>query len=204
MRTENNQLEETGDKLWLHTHLLLQQSWVWACSLERNWLDTKNLVYQRRAGPHLKKHKATDSHLSSAFQKKKINWLYRILATPSTQLNDLPPVHLDSNNSEFWDLFAWFLWCLKQPEEGSWGYLPTLISSVLQTVYSELLKSQKNKGVNPEQDRTIALTKPLQSISHGLIFHHVNKTPPQAEVREDKKDRLQDVIDVVQLLLRQN
>lgn len=84
-RTESNQLEETGDKLyklWLHTHLLLQQSWVWACSLERNWLDAKNLVYQRRAGPHLKKHKATDSHLSSAFQKKKNKLALQNLSHP--------------------------------------------------------------------------------------------------------------------------
>lgn len=49
----------------------------------------------------------------------------------------------------------------------------------------------------------ISLTKPLQSISHGLVFHHVNKSTPQAEVGKDEEDGLQDVIDVVQLLLRQ-
>lgn len=49
---------------------------------------------------------------------------------------------------------------------------------------------------------TISLTKSLQSISHSLVFHHVNKSPAQAEVGEDEEDRLQDVIDVLQLLLR--
>lgn len=51
---------------------------------------------------------------------------------------------------------------------------------------------------------TISLTKSLQSISHSLVFHHVNESPAQAEVREDEEDRLQDVIDVLQLLLRKN
>lgn len=49
---------------------------------------------------------------------------------------------------------------------------------------------------------TISLTKSLQSISHSLVFHHVNESPAQAEVGEDEEDRLQDVIDVLQLLLR--
>lgn len=53
-------------------------------------------------------------------------------------------------------------------------------------------------------DNKISLTKPFQSISHSLVFHHVNESPTQAEVGEDEEDRLQDVIDVVQLLLIKN
>lgn len=49
---------------------------------------------------------------------------------------------------------------------------------------------------------TISLTKSLQSISHSLVFHHVNESPAQAEVGEDEEYRLQNVIDVLQLLLR--
>lgn len=48
-----------------------------------------------------------------------------------------------------------------------------------------------------------SLTKPFQSVGHGLIFHHVDQSPPQAEVGEDEEDRLQDFIDVVQLLKEQ-
>lgn len=91
-----------------------------------------------------------------------------------------------------------------------------MLSPALQTVHFQFLKTQKSKGCSFAADSsvpspvhatvppyTISLTKPLQSISHGLVFHHVDKSPPQAEVGEDEEDGLQDVIDVVQLLLRQ-
>lgn len=53
-----------------------------------------------------------------------------------------------------------------------------------------------NKGLR----LLLALTEPFQGISHGLVFHHVNEPPSQAEVREDQEHRLQDIIDVIQLL----
>lgn len=44
------------------------------------------------------------------------------------------------------------------------------------------------------------LTKSLQSISHGLVLHHVYQPTSQAEVREDQEDIFQNVIDATDLL----
>ena len=46
----------------------------------------------------------------------------------------------------------------------------------------------------------LSLTKPFQGISHCLVFHHVNEPPSQAKMWKDQEDRLQDIIDVIQLL----
>jgi hypothetical protein len=47
---------------------------------------------------------------------------------------------------------------------------------------------------------TTSLTKPFQCISHCLVLHHVNEPASQAKMWEDQEHRLQDVIDVIQLL----
>lgn len=47
---------------------------------------------------------------------------------------------------------------------------------------------------------TASLTKPLQGVSHCLVFHHINEPSSQAKMWEDQEHRLQDVIDVIQLL----
>lgn len=44
------------------------------------------------------------------------------------------------------------------------------------------------------------ITKSLQSVSHGLILHHVNQPSAQTEVREDEEDVLQDVVDAADFL----
>lgn len=95
--------------------------------------------------------------------------------------------------------------------------IPTIQLTLCVLVYFQFLKSQRSKGCSSRQTQafllqfrtpllwyTISLTKPLQSISHGLVFHHVNEPPSQAEMGENEENRLQDVIDIVQLLLRQN
>ena len=46
----------------------------------------------------------------------------------------------------------------------------------------------------------LSLTKPFQGIGHCLVFHHVNEPPSQAKMWEDQEHRLQDIIDVIQLL----
>lgn len=43
-------------------------------------------------------------------------------------------------------------------------------------------------------------TKPFQGISHCLVFHHVNEPSSQAKMWEDQEHRLQDIIDIIQLL----
>lgn len=43
-------------------------------------------------------------------------------------------------------------------------------------------------------------TESLQSISHCLILHHVNKSSSQAEVREDEEHILQDIINATDFL----
>lgn len=47
---------------------------------------------------------------------------------------------------------------------------------------------------------TASLTKPFQGISHCLVFHHVNEPSSQAKMWEDQEHRLQDIIDIIQLL----
>lgn len=47
-------------------------------------------------------------------------------------------------------------------------------------------------------------TESLQSISHGLILHHVDQSSAQAKVREDEENILQDVIDPSDLLQGKN
>ena len=48
------------------------------------------------------------------------------------------------------------------------------------------------------------LTESLQGVGHGLVLHHVDETPPQAEVGEDEQNVLQDVVDPADLLQNPN
>lgn len=59
---------------------------------------------------------------------------------------------------------------------------------------------QTTPSIKASAAATASLTKPLQGVSHGLVFHHVNEPSSQAKMWEDQEHRLQDVIDVIQLL----
>lgn len=43
-------------------------------------------------------------------------------------------------------------------------------------------------------------TQSLESVSHGLVLGHVDKTSAQAEVGEDEEDLLQDPVHFIQVL----
>ena len=56
----------------------------------------------------------------------------------------------------------------------------------------------------PTGNRTLKLTEAFQGVGHSLVLHHVDEAPPQAEVREDEQNVLQDVVDPSDLLQNPN
>lgn len=46
-------------------------------------------------------------------------------------------------------------------------------------------------------------TKSFEGVGHRLVFHHVDESPPQTEVREDEEDVLQDIVDSANFLSTQ-
>lgn len=67
-------------------------------------------------------------------------------------------------------------------------------------IFSVLSKTNKDTFLAGGNNGLLCFTESLQSISHCLILHHVNKSSPQAEVREDEEHVLQDIIDTADLL----
>lgn len=55
----------------------------------------------------------------------------------------------------------------------------------------------------PPRGSAPPLTESLEGVGHRLVLHHVDESSPQAEVREDEEDVLQDVVDAADFLRRQ-
>lgn len=62
------------------------------------------------------------------------------------------------------------------------------------------IKSKLSIGCVWNQMNGLCLTESFQSISHGLVLHHIDQPTSQAEVREDEENVFQNVIDATNLL----
>ena len=73
-----------------------------------------------------------------------------------------------------------------------------------QVSFVYIVKTIQTKCMTGGCKGLLVLTESLQSISHGLILHHVDQSSTQAEVREDEEHILQDVIDTTNLLEKES